>query len=303
MKNTLTLFLLITGFLVIASGCDGDGGTKVQVPKVQMTLDTNNLEPLIDEYSYKAWVKIGDLYYGTEKFNVTETGQFLTQSGQFRNKTFALETDITDAEIVLISIEGKSSSDDEPSDTIVLAADVVGATSSLTTRHPAALNADVSNASGQLTIMTPSDIDLTNEAHGVWFLTVSGAVQSPSLSLPALNSGWVYESWVEVGGKQFSMGKLTSASGNDLGQAYSYPDVPLFPGEDFLINAPAGTTFPLILDGATVFITVEPDPDDNVAPYGIRILSVQLPSTVQGGTVHALSNAGVAPPTATVSIF
>jgi len=303
MKNAISLFVICLGLVLVFAGCDSDGGSEITIPKVQMTLDTDNLEPLKEGFSYKAWARVGEVYYGTEAFNVTATGQFLTAAGQFRNKSFVMETDISDANLVVISIEGKTGSGDRPSETVILASDVTGPTTNLTSVHPAALGVDISGLSGQFTVMTPSDIDPANEAHGIWFLTESGGIASAGLSLPTLNPGWTYEGWVEVGSVTLSTGLFTSANGNDASQAYSFPDVPLFPGEDFLINEPSGALFPLNLDGAHVFVTVEPSPDDNFEPYGLKIMDVQLPATVQGGTVHSLSSAGFNAPTASILIF
>ena len=294
--------LAVACLLVVATGCDDEGGTEAQVPKVRMTIDTSNLAPLSDGFSYKAWAKIGFTYVGTDAFNVTSTGQFTTDAGQLRDKSFVLESDITDAELFLISIEGKSGSGDGPSESIIMAADASGSTNTLTVAHPSAMGADISGQSGQLTVMTPSDEDRNNEMHGVWFVTESGGTLSPGLTLPPLNPGWNYEGWVEVGGAVLSTGTFRSNSGNDSNQ-FSNPDVPLFPGEDFLLNPPTGLTFPLNLNSANVTITIEPFPDDTIESSGIRVLTGTLPATVTGGSVHQLTGIATGHPTATILIF
>ena len=303
MKRSFFLQLLPIVALLIATGCDSGGNSLPPNPKVQMTLDTDDLTPLVDGFSYKAWARVDGVYWGTNAFNVTETGQFTTAAGQFTDKSFVMAVDITDADLVVISVEGKTGGGDAPSGTVVMAADVTGTTMTLSTSHPAALGADFSSESGQFTIMTPSDSDPANEAHGVWFVTGSGDNISAGLTLPALPEGWAYEGWVITandGG--FSTGKFVANDDQDLSAFYSHPDVPPFPGEDFLLNAPTGVTFPMDLSGHAVSITAEPFPDDTIVPYGITVMQGSIPAGVQGGSVHQLTGSGLGP-SATITIF
>ena len=302
MKRSFLFYLLPVVAILLYSGCD-NANSLPPTPKLRITLDTDDLTPLVDGFSYKAWARVGDVYFGTDAFNVNETGQFTTASGTFRDKSFVLAADVTDADLVVISVEGKRGGGDAPSESVVLAADVTGDTMTLSASHPAALGASFSASSGQFTIMTPSDTDPTNETHGVWFVAGSGDNLSAGLSLPALPSGWVYEGWVETADNgRFSTGTFTANSGQDSSFFYSNPDVPPFPGEDFLFNAPAGVVFPLVLSGHTVTITAEPFPDDTIAPYGITVLQGSIPSGVQGGSVHALTGTSIIP-SATLTIF
>lgn len=302
MKRLFAPLYVGLGMVLFLGGCDGDSGTKPPNPKVQMSINAQNLKPLKEGLLYKAWAKVGGVYYGTDAFNVTETGQFLTSGSQFRDKSFVLEADITDAELVLISIEGKTSSATAPSNSVILAADVVGTNATLTTSHTSAMGGNLSSQTGQLTIMTPSDLNTTNEASGVWYVTVSGTTLTKGLSLPTLNNGWAYQGWVEVGGTRLSTGRFTSNTSSDS-NVYSFPDGPQFPGEDFLINPPTGVSFPFNLNNAKVSITVEPEPDDTADPSGMVVLTAQLPATVVGGSVHTLVSTESTLPTATILIF
>ena len=60
-----------------------------------------------------------------------------------------------------------------------------------------------------------------------------------------LPAGWKYEGWAVINGIPVSTGTFTNISDFDEADPYSstMPGPP-FPGEDFLINAPAGLTFP-----------------------------------------------------------
>ncbi|MDA1028658.1 MAG: hypothetical protein O3B41_06350 [Bacteroidetes bacterium] len=302
MKRFIAPLVLGLGIVFFATGCDGDSGTKAPNPKVQMSISTTTLKPLKEGFLYKAWARVDGVYYPTDAFNVTETGQFLTSGSQFRDKSFVLEADITDADLVLISIEGKTGSATAPSNSVILAGDVSGVNATLTSAHTDAMGGNLTGQTGQLTIMTPSDIDLTNEAFGVWYVTVSGTVLTKGLTLPTLNPGWVYQGWVEVGGNLLSTGRFRSTNLSDS-NLYGFPDGPSFPGEDFFINPPTGVTFPLNLANAKISITVEPQPDDSADPSGIVVLTGQLPAAIVGRSAHALTATGAAIPNATISIF
>jgi len=52
---------------------------------------------------------------------------------------------------------------------------------------------------------------------------------------------------------------------------------PPFPGENFLIDAPEGLTFPLDLSGQVVVISVEPNPDPSPKPPPIKPLAGLVP--------------------------
>ncbi|MEZ4687512.1 MAG: hypothetical protein R3B47_16035 [Bacteroidia bacterium] len=47
---------------------------------------------------------------------------------------------------------------------------------------------------------------------------------------------------------------------------------PTFPGEDLLVNAPAGLSFPVDLRGKTAVISIEPSPDNSSAPFALKPL-------------------------------
>jgi hypothetical protein len=47
---------------------------------------------------------------------------------------------------------------------------------------------------------------------------------------------------------------------------------PPIPGEDFFTNAPAGEFFPLDIRGRTIVISIEPVPDDSLAPFAMKPL-------------------------------
>ena len=115
-----------------------------------------------------------------------------------------------------------------------------------------------------------------NDEYGIWFGT-PGMPPTPNFSLPTLPNGWIYEGWVVADGTPVSTGTFTSATGveRDSGNPFSGTENnegPPIPGEDFLLNAPTGVTFPLDVRGKTVVISVEPNPDNSPMPFLLKPL-------------------------------
>src|SRR3990170_6338884 len=90
----------------------------------------------------------------------------------------------------------------------------------------------------------------------------------PALTLPALPAGWKYEGWAVINAVPVTTRKFTTASCADGDAPYSgtMPGSP-FPGENFLLNAPSGLTFPLDLSGQKIVITIEHEPDNSSDPF------------------------------------
>ncbi|PHN99368.1 hypothetical protein CSC82_34410, partial [Rhodobacteraceae bacterium 4F10] len=85
-------------------------------------------------------------------------------------------------------------------------------------------------------------------------------------------------------GVPVTTGKFTKLAATDEFDGFSGPmDLPVpngadgfFPGEDFLVNAPDGVTFPTDLRGSTIVITVEPNPDNSPAPFTFKPLAKKI---------------------------
>jgi hypothetical protein len=99
-----------------------------------------------------------------------------------------------------------------------------------------------------------------------------------------LGAGWIYEGWVVNTGTPLTSGRFSNAEGVDLFDGYSGTEPgPPFPGEDYLVNAPAGLTFPIDLsDGESLaVISVEPDLDGSdptgEAPFAVKPLVGSIP--------------------------
>jgi len=87
--------------------------------------------------------------------------------------------------------------------------------------------------------------------------------------------------------------------------AYPYSDTmpgPPFPGEDFLLNAPSGLTFPTDLSGTTQVISIEPDPDNNAGPFLLKPLVATVPSPAMDHVTYMMnSNVANSFPTGTAT--
>jgi len=260
-----------------------------------LSLANAGLETLGADAVYEGWVVIDGEAVTTGRFNVNADGEIEGENGEGH----VFEIPQANVEAVVISIEPADDPDPAPADAKVLAGDVVDGEAVLTIDHAAALGTDFSEAAGVYILGTPSDGDGNNELSGVWFIDLP---TSTGLDLPELPAGWVYEGWAVIDGVPVTTGRFTDPGTPDDFAGYSGPeDFPVFPGEDFIINAPEGLTFPTDLRGGTLVISVEPEFDDSPAPFVLKPLVGEVP---EGIGDHVLQELGPGPaaPTATAVI-
>jgi hypothetical protein len=114
----------------------------------------------------------------------------------------------------------------------------------------------------------------------------------------------MYEGWAVIDGIPVTTGKFTDINAADKAAPYSETVAPgpPFPGEDFLLNAPSGTTFPTDLAGKTVVISVEPSPDNSAAPFVLKPLVGSVPTSATDHTLYdMMNNAAATNPTGSAS--
>ncbi len=250
---------------------------------------------------YEGWLIIDGAPVSTGRFNVVD-GAVVDLDGNAVDH-FSVDADTSAATAVVISIEPHDDADPAPSDTHILAGDIVDGSAELTIAHPAALGTDFADASGEFVLATPTDGDRTNdEFSGVWFLTFPGPVAG--LDLPELPAGWTYEGWTVIDGVPVTTGTFLSVEGSDDAAPYSGTvRTPAFPGEDYLQNAPDGLTFPTNLSGTTVVISVEPLAEDNPLPFALKPLLGPVPADAELEPVsYPLTNADFVAPTGTAHL-
>ncbi len=278
--------VIINGFLSLVCalsfiGCGGDDDDST--PTAYLTLNITGLSDLGSDYVYEGWIIVDG--------NAVTTGTFTVDSeGMMSSNTFAVgETNLNNASKFVLTIEPSSDSDPAPSDTHVLAGDFSGNSAILSIGAPEALGNDFSTAMGKYVLATPSNGEMNNEKSGVWF--IASMPPTAGLELPTLPAGWKYEGWAVIGGVPVSTGTFTAADAADMFSGFSGSmGTPSFPGEDFIMNAPSGLTFPTDLSGAKVVISIEPSPDNSLTPFVLKPLFADVPANAMAGTVYNMDN-------------
>lgn len=242
---------------------------------------------------------------------VLSAGQFtVDENGMLSESIFPISVMDKDADITFVlTIEPAGDTDPGPSDTHLLGGDFVNSMDDsivATIDHSAALGTDFSTAAGSYILAVPTSTgdDGANYNNGIWFLdtTVNGTptTPAPSLDLPMLPAGWVYEGWVVVDGMPISTGTFTDPAMADTdggGATAGANPAPLFPGQDFVTDM-------LDLVGATIVISVEPAPDDSTTPFVLKpLIDMMVEDTGEPGIAQAMGNNATDLPTCTVEVM
>lgn len=268
----MILGVLALGIFATSCSSDDDNGPST----ADLTLNLSGLEELGSDFVYEGWIIVNGSPVSTGTFSSVTFPQ-----------TFTVDTDdLTAATTFVLSIEPSIDLDPAPAATKVLAGDFSGNSASVDSNG---IVGDFSGSEGTYILATPTDMDDTNEASGVWFLDNSSGMPMVGLDLPTLTDGWKYEGWAVIAGTPVSTGTFTSVSDfDDNATITSFKgdagDGPAFPGEDFLQNAPAGLTFPTDLKGTTIVISVEPSPDNSANPFTLKPLAHMVPANADNHT-------------------
>ncbi len=293
MKNINSILTIAILSLFALIGC-GDNELETTV----LDLNVSGLENLGPDFAYEGWIIVDGAPVTTGIFNVDDSGTLSSTSFEVNKE--AAQT----ATAFVLTIEPSPDPDPAPSDVHILAGDLDGDSGFLSVEHGAAIGTDFTSANGGYILATPTDGGSdTDERSGVWFLDLA-AGPAPALDLPTLPAGWIYEGWAVIDGTPVSTGRFSEVSGADDVDGFSGDaGGPPFPGEDFLVNAPAGLSFPTDLAGKTVVISVEPVPDNSPAPFLLKPLVGQVPATATDHTLYDLGNNAVSTnPTGNVNI-
>ncbi len=284
-----SFFILLLAISIVSCSDDEDD-------QKSLSIELNGLEDLGSDYAYEGWLIVDGNPVST---GIVPNGQVILNETLFLNVVD--EDDIEKASTFVLTIEPNPDNDLAPSNVHILAGDFDGTTADLTVEHSAALGNDFTDAHGEYILATPSDGPDTNEASGLWWLDPSGPSQS--LHLPTLPEGWAYEGWAVIDGVPVSTGTFLDPAGIDNQAIYSGSEgTPPFPGEDFLVNAPLGITFPADLAGGAAVISIEPVPDNSAAPFTLKPLVGMIPSNPEVHTLLGMDNNAVSTnPTGKVS--
>ena len=289
MLNKTIYFLILIIGLTTTISCSDDDSPAVVAQKT-LTLNILNLEDVGDSFVYENWLIVDGSPVAAGTFSVNSEGALSETKFLIAAKTLDNATEY------VLTIEPNPDSDPTPSKVHVLAGDFVSDNAEVFVSHPKALGTNFSTAVGNYILATPTDGDNSNnETSGVWWLDNSNATEELGLTLPELPEGWGYEGWAVIDGTPVSTGKFTSVSGADSTMLFSgTTSGPQFPGEDFLMNAPEGLTFPLDLSGKTVVISVEPNPDTSPAPSPIKPLIGEVPLNALDHVLYTMDNQDIA---------
>jgi len=281
MRNNgiIGMALLVALLFSACTKDDGDQSTETANFELQLT----GLEDLGDNAQYEGWIIVDGAPVTTGVFSIDADGNPSQSSFEVASE------DLEKATTFVLTIEPKPDNDTAPSKVHVLAGDFSGDDADLTIEHGAALGTDLSSSRGSYLLATPTDGPDNNEKSGVWFLDNSSGAPAPGLTLDALPEGWIYEGWAVIDGVPVSTGTFSSTTGADSAASYSGAEPgPPYPGEDFIVNAPGGLSFPTDLSGGVAVISIEPVPDNSPAPFALKPLVGMIPSDVQDHTVYAL---------------
>jgi len=279
--NMLKYFLLF-GFCLSLIACKKDDDDDPS-PNKNLTLNLSGLEDLGSSYVYEGWMIVNGAAITTGVFTIDA-------NGAMSQNTFSLNRANLDAATTFVlTIEPANDPDPAPSSTHVLAGDFSGSDAALTIGHMAALGSDFTSSEGKYILATPTNGAMNDEKSGLWFLDPA-AGPGAGLVLPTLPAGWAYEGWAVINGSPVTTGTFTSTNEADNFSGFSGSMAgPPFPGEDYLMNAPAGQTFPVDLSGGVAVISVEPVPDNSPMPFALKPLIGMIPAAAMDHTAYTMA--------------
>lgn len=285
--------------ITLLSACKKDDNDNPSNQTKTIKLNFSGLEDLGTDYVYEGWLMVGGMPVSTGVFSVDA-------SGMLSKDTFVLSAeDVQNASAFVLTIEPADDSDPNPSATKMMAGDFSGDQAALTISP---VVGDFSGAEGKYILATPTNGENTDENSGIWFLDFAMGGPTAGLDLPTLPDGWKYEGWAVIDGVPVTSGKFTKVAATDEADPFSstmpLPDVNgadgFFPGEDYLVNPPAGMSFPTDLAGGMAVISIEPDPDNSAAPFTLKPLVHQIPDPATDHMVYNMDQ-NLVFPTGTVS--
>lgn len=264
-SSSMVVGALCMSALLLTAACADDSPTAPTPnpePSRSLRLSFDGLEALGDGYVYEGWIL-------TDAGPVS-TGTFTVTAGRLSRSTFEVDqAALRSASKFVLTIEPSPDDDPGPAKTKYLGGNFDGNSAMLTVADELTLNDDFMSAAGSFILAAPSAGG--PHTNGIWW-AMPPMPLSPSLSLPALPDGWMYEGWVVVNGMPTTTGRFTSVMGADSDGAgpYAGPNMtPPFPGQDFAMP-------PMSLIGGAAVISVEPEPDDSPGPFTLKPLIAHM---------------------------
>jgi hypothetical protein len=279
----------------LASGPELSDNELARQGKTKIEYNISGLEPLGGNYRYEGWIIVNGNPVSTGTFMVTPNGNIAPPIG------IVNASDLANASTFVLTIEPHPDPDPAPSNHKILAGDFSGNTATITVGHPAALGDNFMSAMGKFLLATPTTASMADEKSGVWFIDNTSGMGMAGLSLPTLPTGWIYEGWTVINGIPLTTGKFMDENMADMAAPFSGPlPGPPFPGEDYIMNAPAGLSFPTDLSGSKIVLTIEPYPDNSPMPFFLKPLAGDVPANAMEHTTYSMMNISSMLPSGTV---
>jgi hypothetical protein len=235
--------------------------SEVTTETAHLRLDLTGLDDLGPDFAYEGWLIVDGA--------AVSTGVFTVAGGVPSQAYFPTEVDSLDAiTTFVLTIEPVPDPDPAPSPVHLLGGDFGSPRAWLSVAHPAALGTDFETIEGPYILNAPSAGATRDYRNGIWWLDPE-AGPGPTLVLPDLPDGWVYEGWVVGSEGPVTTGRFSSASGADSdgkGPDAGPEDAPPFPGQDYVDPSRDLTS------GYAAVISVEPEPDNSPGPFTLKPL-------------------------------
>lgn len=285
---------LLLGTTMLVAAC-GDNGTSTGATEAQLRVAFTDLPTLGPDFVYENWL--------ITSAGAEPAGRFTVDAdGELSESVFPLADSVADdSSTFVLTIEPATGDDPGPSDTHVLAGDIVDNDASLRIDHPAALADDFTSATGEYILAAPTGGPDAPFQNGIWFL-IPGEAPTAGFSLPDLPAGWVYEGWVVDSDGPISIGRFLDPSAPDSdgpGLTAGSEDAPPFPGQDFLTPPEEARD---LSSGHTAVLSIEPDPDDSPAPFILKPLVHEIGAVAPPDTQTMDNNAVATSPTGSATI-
>lgn len=272
----LVMTLCVAGCDSDEPGSDSDSGEADDTQTLRWSLD--GLEDLGPQAVYEGWIIVDGAPVSTGRFSVDAAGA---------PSLDAFEVDAGQAEAAtafVLTIEPAEGDDPGPSESKLMGGGFVESMAAVEISDASALGTDFADATGEFLLQTPTSEEPSDYSLGIWFLDPgSGAA---TLELPELPAGWVYEGWIVDANGPISTGRFATpreADTDGKGPAAGPLGAPGKPGQDFIDPA-------LDLIGLTAVITVEPEPDNDPAPFVLKPLVTPSIADVPPPQLQALDN-------------
>ena len=231
-------------------------------------------------------------------FNIGASGQMVDTAGatlrEFSSDKFPLRTTLG----MLVTIESDTETPQAPTGMQILSGTFIEGVARLTVP----ISSAIASSGGSVRIFSPTDGPNTNQTSGFWMVDGNG---DPSVSVPDTTAALVYETFIDVNGSSLNVGRFDRADqADDLCRFCADSTLaPERPGDDLLVNAPDGLTFPTSLAGARITVSLEGRGTDFLSRSQLIVLEGFVPIGVTPGAMVPLINRTDSFPSGTAVLF